>query len=255
MDLNQDPDVLNSSLSAVEQGRLQRAFCRFEMFSCLMGHGCAAEKETLSNSYYGNFFLRSFTPDEAEEIACIRDYMIRRLCGLFDDIENDVLAGKDSEWGLKLENSHWFRDSHWFARHLHLGFMEYMMSQGLAFLRKILESKGRERAQLVIANLFERDYFLTYALVHSYGRPPLPDFEEHKVYDAGRFDGEADFAGDDVDMLSKGLLWANKDKVPEDCVREPLKGLRDWGYVFWGSRRLQASGVLDIEYITQDYIK
>ncbi|KAL8678447.1 MAG: hypothetical protein Q9224_007115, partial [Gallowayella concinna] len=59
------------------------------------------------------------------------------------------------------------------------------------------------------------------------------------------YDGEDTFKKDDIAGLTQGLLWANENKVPKDYARGRLKGLRDWGYVFWDSWRLKASGVLD----------
>ncbi|KAL8681433.1 MAG: hypothetical protein Q9186_002438 [Xanthomendoza sp. 1 TL-2023] len=244
MDLKQDPDVLHSSLSAVEQGRLQRAFCRFEVFSCLFH--TPADAEEVRYSYGESYLLDGFLQDEVEEVACIRDYLVRRLCGVFADVENDALAGETSESIMKLgENTSPYD---WFSRagkNSHPRFIEYIMSRGLAFVRRILKSEGLDRAHLVIANSIERIYYLTYVLKNPDPFEPLG--EKDKEYDAGRFDGEEDFRGDHLDLLSQGLLWANKNKVPEDFNREPLKGLRDWGYIFWDSRRLQASGVLDLD--------
>ncbi|KAL8798154.1 MAG: hypothetical protein Q9182_006905 [Xanthomendoza sp. 2 TL-2023] len=245
MELKQDPDILNSSLSAVEQGRLQRAFCRFELFSCMLFAPEDAKEDRWIATCYGERFLQDLLPEEVEEMACIRDYIVRRLCGVFEAVENDALAGENSESILKLGETaryNWFTQA---GKQLHPDFMEYIMSQGLAFLRKILESEGMERAHLVIGNSIRRCYYLTHALKAPNHAPPD---RGDKEYDAGRFDGEDYFRGDHhVDLLSQGLLWANKNKVPQDYNREPLKGLRDWGYIFWDSRRLQASGVLDEE--------
>ncbi|KAL8643793.1 MAG: hypothetical protein Q9226_008117, partial [Calogaya cf. arnoldii] len=243
MDLQHDPKVLHSDISATEVGRLQRAFCRFESFCCLFG-GSEFEEQLYIHGNYANRFLLAGLPDEVEEIACIREYVIRRLWGIFEAVEDDALEGLHSdairEFGKAHQLDHWFSGR---CKHRHPQYMEGLMSQGLTSLKKIFESEGLERAQLVISASNERRHFLTHAL--EYPHKVLPGNDDD-IYDDGKFDGEDVFEGDDVGNLSQGLLWANKTKVPKDYYRQPLKGLRDWGYVFWDDRRLRASGVLDL---------
>ncbi|KAL8668385.1 MAG: hypothetical protein Q9168_006983 [Polycauliona sp. 1 TL-2023] len=241
MDLQSDPEALHSNFSATELGRLQRAFCRFETYCCLIGRSDIEQPEEYSRRY-----LLDLMADECEEIACIRDYLIRRLVGVFEDVEDEAMHGENSDSIRQLGQAHKPRD--WFSgsiRPYHEDYLESAMVQGLNSLRTLFESHGFERAQLVmsIPRVRRKLHLLTGAL----GNPNLPVHLQSVDYDDGKFDGEDVFEGDEVDNLSQGLLWANKSKVPADYFRRPLKGLRDWGYVFWDRSRLHASGILDIE--------
>ncbi|KAL8645166.1 MAG: hypothetical protein Q9226_007422 [Calogaya cf. arnoldii] len=243
MILQHDPEALLSDLSATELGRLQRAFCRFETFCCVLGDPSCADIGKFHN--YSARYLATFAPEDKEEIACVRDYLIRRLWGVFDAVEADAMQGENSAairaLGTSLQPNGWFSIRGTLSQPY---FMEYMMTRGLVFLRNMFEADGLKRAELVISNSRERDYFISRALKHRSG-PPF-SYEAEK-YDDGEFDDEEIFEGDDLWNLSQGLFWANKNKVPEGYFRRPLKGLRDWGYMFWDSRRLGASGVLDVE--------
>lgn len=42
-------------------------------------------------------YLHQFLVDEVEEICCVRDYMIRRLCGVFEKIEADALKEHEEQ--------------------------------------------------------------------------------------------------------------------------------------------------------------
>ncbi|KAL8726880.1 MAG: hypothetical protein Q9166_006432 [cf. Caloplaca sp. 2 TL-2023] len=244
MELRQNEEILHSHLSPVELGRLQRAFCRFETFCSLFVAAKNDEDRFAHGSQVVSFLMEPFTADEVEEIACIRDYLIRRLWTAFEALENNALQGDNSDAIRKLGREctpDFFGSS---AKYHHLDFMEYLLSQGLPFLRTILESEGLQRAELIISNAVERHHFLTDALK---GFRQLPPSMESNDYFDGKYeeDCEADFEEDDVYSYTKGLLWAHNNKIPADYARRPLKGFRDWGYVFWDSWRLQASGILE----------
>lgn len=241
--LQQDPQTLNSDLSDVEYARIQRAFVRFENFRYLF----AAEKNTPVDLNYSNFacrFMNAYAPDEAEEIVCVRDYLVRRLWETFESIEDDALQehGSDGpirQLGYSCMPYDWFS---YLAKPQHLAYMEYLMSLGLPFLRQVFESDGLERADLVISNSYRRRRHISEAASGRYGSGIT-----QSEFDDGYYDGEGEYEGEEVDALSQGLLWANRDRTPTDWGRPLLKGLRDWGYVFWSRERLQASGVLDKE--------
>lgn len=252
MELEQDPQILHSPLSATERGRLQRAFCRFETFCCLF----ALPKADVTDSTLlgtcdnqARWYLDGFTADEVEEIASIRDYLVRRLWGTFEAIEEDAMEGELSEHirmlGAQCQPRDWFSHQ---VKAYHLLYMEYLMSQGLTFLQKVLTSDGSDRAESVIVDSTERAQFLTEALEPRFGSMMSLGFDESELKYEGEYEeGDEEFELDDVDQVTHGLLWAHKNRVPKDWARWPLKGLRDWGYVFWDSSRLKASGVLDQE--------
>ncbi|KAL8787531.1 MAG: hypothetical protein Q9213_002189 [Squamulea squamosa] len=78
MDIQQDTSVLQSDLSVTEKGRIQRALCRFVTFCCLFA---TPEGDGDERAHYrqNRRYLLLYTPDDVEEIACIRDYLFRRL--------------------------------------------------------------------------------------------------------------------------------------------------------------------------------
>ncbi|KAL8704696.1 MAG: hypothetical protein Q9201_002158 [Fulgogasparrea decipioides] len=245
LELKQDSRHLYSDLSAIEAGRIQRAFCRLETFRYLFA---AAKGAEINSDYFSQAqrFLNFYAPDEVEEIACIRDYLIRRLWDTFESIEDDALqedgpGGPIQELGQQRKPHDWFSPG---AKVQHLLFMEYLVSQGLPFLQKVFESDGVRRAELVIPNSWVREDYISDVLTH-----PVPPSSVPQDFDAGSYDGEGEFVGDDLDALSQGLLWANRDKVPSDYGRRSFQGLRQWGYLFWDKKRLQASGVLDKECV------
>ncbi|KAI4255526.1 MAG: hypothetical protein L6R42_006684 [Xanthoria sp. 1 TBL-2021] len=252
MELQQDPQILRSTLSITERGRLRRAFCRFETFCCLFGlcKGDTADSQLLGTfDNQARWYLDGFTADEIEEIASIRDYLVRRLWGTFEAIEEDAMHGELSDHirmlGAKCQPRDWFSFQ---VKAYHLLHMEFLMSQGLDFLQKILTSDGLKRAESVIVDSTERSHFLTEALEPRFGSMMSLGFDEEELDYEGEYeDGDEEFELDDVDRMTHGLLWAHKNRVPKDWARWPLKGLRDWGYVFWDSSRLRASGVLDQE--------
>ncbi|KAL8857969.1 MAG: hypothetical protein Q9178_005428 [Gyalolechia marmorata] len=244
MDLQQDTEKLQSDLFVVEKGRLQRAFVLFQTFCCLFGTPKRDKEDKENREYYrqASRYLRIYEPEDVEELACIRDYLVRHLWGIFEAIEEQAMQAGPEDAIHKLANECrpcWFSNN---AKTSHLSYIDHIMSLGLPFLREVLESDGLKRAELVMSNSYPRQYFISYA---------VSDMAEKSMYDipldydAGNYEGEGDYIGDEVDTLSQGLLWANHGKIPSDFGRWPLKGLRDWGYIFWHKSRLQASGVLD----------
>ncbi|KAL8868351.1 MAG: hypothetical protein Q9174_005050 [Haloplaca sp. 1 TL-2023] len=244
---SQDSKVLHSDLSDVEYGRIQRAFVRIETFRYLFtappGAPFSVSRTCLAKGYF-----YEYTPDEVEEFVCIRDYIMRRLWGVFEDVEDDALLEETPEdpirqLGAARTPHRWFSNN---GKHYYLRYMEYMMSLGLPFLKEVILSSGLQRADLVISNSYPRDRYLSDEIMDPRlsGVSPgeLPDYHDG-LYD----DGEGEYVGEAVNNISQGLLWANRLRIPIDYGRPQLKGLRDWGYVFWSRERLQASGVLDKE--------
>ncbi|KAL9602317.1 MAG: hypothetical protein Q9219_001883 [cf. Caloplaca sp. 3 TL-2023] len=239
--LTQDPQVLSSELSAVERGRIQRALCRFETYRHLFAAYTANATFPRSTTEIGRF-LRLYDIDGPEEIACIRDYVIRRLWNIFKSIEDDALAEKSDEDPIRamskqVEPFPWLSYP---AKSIHTKFMEHFMSKGLSFLQKIFESSGLERADLVIRGSKIHRYYLSDALPD-----PLRDGDTPDEFDDGPMECEGDFLGDELENLAQGLFWANRGKVPLRYGRQPLQGLRQWGYMFWDKQRLEASGVME----------
>ena len=87
-------------LSGSETNRLRRAFCGFETYKQLFGlfssdvndhlRQCYDEK-SLSAYRQAELFFQSRPAYQAAEIACIRDYLHRRLRGVFDQVEDEIV--------------------------------------------------------------------------------------------------------------------------------------------------------------------
>ncbi|KAL8810973.1 MAG: hypothetical protein Q9200_002163 [Gallowayella weberi] len=191
-------------------------------------------------------YLRAnLLPDDVEELACIRDYLVRRLWGVLQAIEEHAVRTTSEDPIRKL--GHERKPHDWFSNLAKLNqeeYIEYLISLGLGFLRDVLESEDLRRAELVISNSVARYNYISHAVDDDSEK--TCDYISYE-YDDGSFDGEGEYGVEALDYFSSGLLWANYNKIPSDYGRGPLKGLRDWGYVFWGKARLQASGVLDCE--------
>ncbi|KAI4113271.1 MAG: hypothetical protein LQ345_005714, partial [Seirophora villosa] len=238
--LQQDVQALESPLSAIEKGRIQRAFCRFETTGLLL-----TTLEGKGDVYLdqGQQFLGQFTTDDIEEVACVRDYFARRLWGVFEAIEEDAMRAKPSDAIRRLGRE--FGEHDWFSRmpkHFQPDYMENIMILGLPFLREVLESRGLQRAGLVIATSKQTRRHFTQAFesghneVDPYHLPP---------FDSGIYCGEQEFHGDSLQDCSHGWLYANRGKLAKDYNRWTRKGFRDWGYVMLDSQRLKAAGVLE----------
>ncbi|KAL8738325.1 MAG: hypothetical protein Q9181_000868 [Wetmoreana brouardii] len=182
LELKQDSWDLYSDLSAIEAGRIQRAFCRLETFRYLFA---ATEGAVIHSDYVGQArrFLNFYAPDEVEEIACIIDYLIRRLWDTFESVEDDAFQENSPSRPIRELDQQ--RSPHgWFspaAKARHLLFMEYLVSQGLPFLRKVFESDGVRRAELVIPNSRVPEGYISDVLT-----PPVPSSFCLKISMPGR---------------------------------------------------------------------
>ncbi|KAI4171597.1 MAG: hypothetical protein LQ348_006915 [Seirophora lacunosa] len=236
--LRQDHAVLDSPLSAIELGRIQRALCRFATLACLL----KALEDSDRRSYWklGHRFLTPFREDEVEEIRCIRDYLMRRLWGVFETIEDDAMQFDESSplWRMaRAVPGCWFSAS---LKRSHPIYMDHMTNLGLPFLREVLESRGLKRADLVMRITHSRAGGIT-SILHSSDRSFADPFDDGEYY------GTADFEGDSLVDISSGWLYANRRKLAEEHNRTSRKGFRDWAYVMLDRERLAATGVLEKE--------
>lgn len=92
-------------LSSVEEGRLSRAFCRFELYGHLFFTEAEDQKgdihtntvSHLTAEEQANIFFSRLAPWRIEEIACVRDYLVGRLDDLFNRVEDDYVKSVISE--------------------------------------------------------------------------------------------------------------------------------------------------------------
>lgn len=200
-------------------------------------------------------FLQDLPAFQISEIACVRDYLFRRLRGIYDELENeavrtlpvDTMTFEEYDEAAMWRSPFYVFTTH--AQHLQEEHLEHLVSLGLPYIRRILEATGDEQRDLflhyvgvgfVVGHL-ERD-FLSKAL-QSLGPNP------HARHDYKRFlEIEKDFtpAHDEngYSELPQGWLWGHHHLQPSKLLDQAYKGLRDWGYVFWDYDRLQKSGIL-----------
>ena len=259
-----DNPVSYSRLSDSELGRLQRAFCRFEIYRHLfarcspeLGHDdqTCLDIPSLTPAEQARLFLESFPDFQVTEINCIRDYLYRRLrgtCSRLEDQAVDTLAPETFIYdaGIDVETAEWNSGVYLFTNNgkdYQNDHLEHLMSLGLAYVRRIFESTGEEKKNLFIRHSnsviqhLERE-FITRA-IELLGRNPagrdvplLAETDPPFVYKINA-DVELDIPG--------AWQWAHPRAPPLELKDVCSKGLRDWGYVFWDLSRLRQSGILE----------
>lgn len=254
-----------SQLSDSESGRLQRAFCRFEIYRYLFAR-CFPELDhdiqecgqepSLTRAEQASLFLLKFPDYQITEIICIRDYLYRRLRGIFSRLEDNAVDTLSPETfnfdpeadveSLEWSSGIWFFCSS--GKHEQDKHQEHLMSLGLAYIRRIFESTGEEQKDLFIRHIDSavinhlEGHFITKA-IGSLGfnpagedTPLLAETDPPLVYQVNP----------DVELdIPDAWQWAHPRAPPLEVFDFCLKGLRDWGYVFWDLDRLRESGILE----------
>ena len=253
--------VLLPQLSSTEIGRLQRAFCRIELYRRLFSrcshdspdgiHTCLRDPP-LEPAEQATLFLRDLPAFQITEIGCIRDYLFRRLRGICDELENEAvrtLPLKAMTFKRHDEAARWRSPLYVFttqAQHEQSEHLEHLISLGLPYIKQIIESSGDKQRDLFLHYVhgsvlchFETD-FLSKAL-QGLGRNP--SFRDYVLSDKKKgFTPSCDENG--YSELPQGWLWGHFQRQPYSLYNGVCKGLRDWGYVFWDYDRLQKSGIL-----------
>lgn len=255
--------VSDFQLSDSETGRLQRAFCRFEIYRHLFAR-CSAERNhntrrcdhspPVTPAEQGSLFLEQLSDFQVTEINCIRDYLYRRLRGIFNQLEENALATLSPENFVfdedgDVEYEEW-TSGVWFftksGKRYQDQHIEHLMSLGLAYIRQIFESTGDKQKSLflrddAVVTHAESD-FITRALdllgLNPAGEdvPLIDETDPPFVYKVN-----ADVALDIPDAWQ----WAYPQGPPVKLSEFYTKGLRDWGFVFWDMGRLRESGILE----------
>lgn len=257
----------HSKFSQVEIGRLQRAFCRFEIYRHLFARcspnlrhelrACPVDP-SLSPEEQATRFLQKFPDFQVAEINSIRDYLFRRLRGICARLEDKAVDTLPPETFMfdqegDVESAEWASGVYLFTnsgKYYQSQHMEHLMSLGLPYIRRIFEATGEEQKDLFIRHI-PRDIihhleteFITRAL-KCLGRNPargdiplLAKTDPPFVYEVN--------AGVELD-IPDAWQWAHPRAPPLSLKDDPLKGLRDWGYVFWDFDRLRESGILEKE--------
>ena len=255
--------VSYSQLSDSEIGRLQRAFCRFEIYRHLFArcssernhnlHQCA-HRPPLTPAEQASLFLQRFPDFQVTEVNCIRDYLYRRLRGIFSQLEEDAFATLPPETFVfdqegDVEYEEW-SSGVWFftkrGKNYQNPHIEHLMSLGLAYIRRIFESTGEEQKNLFIRDgavvIHAEKDFITSALdlldfnPAAKDVPLLDETDPPFVYEVN--------AKVELD-IPDAWQWAYPQGPPVKLSEFYTKGLRDWGFVFWDMARLRESGILE----------
>ena len=242
LDLQQDREVLRSTLSALETARIQRAFCRFEMYRHLFAPE-PFDRTTISTKEQGYTFFNAFDAEEVEELACVRDYFVRRLWYIFDTTEDIYVAEQRSKPDQRAQSLYiyWYCES---GKNQHDAYMERIMPWGLPLLQEIFTADTNDATNLILRNSISLLNYLSEALLVA--RKLSSD--SIQLLSVQLTLSSLKISGEKMHHSSIGWLWGH-DWKPTMSYGEPqMKGLRDWGYVFWDERRMRASRILDRWY-------
>lgn len=257
--------VSYSQLSGSETGRLQRGFCRFEIYRYLFAR-CSSELDhdlrecasdpSLTSAEQASLFLQRFPDFQVTEIICIRDYLFRRLRGICIGLEDKAVDSLppetfDFDQDGDLEAAEWASEVYLYTNNgkaYQNHHLEHLMSLGLAYIRRIFESTGGKQNNLFIRHIYPdivrhlETQFITRALELVGPNPARGDIpllaktDPPFVYEVNP----------DVELdIPDAWQWAHPRAPPLKLQDSALKGLRDWGYVFWDLDRLHVSGILE----------
>ncbi|KAI9790099.1 MAG: hypothetical protein M1816_005569 [Peltula sp. TS41687] len=207
---------LYAEMSVTEEGRLQRAFYRLEIYRHLPYSVRTANPTRFKPDWTGtDCAIYMFPPWQVEELSCVYQYVKSRLA--------DVLVGVDPRL-IK------------YTKH---ACIEHMASLGLTFLRRIFRAKGEQRAKLLKENCKSSPDFLT-KILNREGTPTVDEGGSGNTYSKLRFDG------DDLNKPNHAWLWAYDDKPVGTRLPGSSEFLGHWGAVIWDGSRLKASGILGL---------
>ena len=255
----------------VEKARLQRAFYRLELYAALFysDHKPRDKQRKISPAKQEQIFFAEFEPWEIEELACIWEYLRSRVGQCFDELEDscvDLLAPDLAEvmtrqTGLifgaeKIRagtGSHptdihchtFFKEKYRFfttiyKQQRHDDYIEYILSLGLPFLRRLFRAGRQKQMRLVLDNQdTSRQGFFTKAFTKWRKKGPI---RHVRAYDDIPAEGKQSIRGPNA-----GYRWANEGLVQlggTTYVCNLHGGLRYLGFAFWDRERLEKAGLL-----------
>lgn len=231
--------------SRLEVNRIERSFLRFELYGNLFrnqwpsqesGHRFHPEEQR-------EIYFRYYAAWENEQLACVHDYLFRRLSISFNE-----LALHDVKWG-KSEVDIVGDDAA--PRNFQ---KEYVLSMGLVFLRDLVDAHTYEqRHQLLGPPPPSDDRFLHEGLENQPRYNTWREFRRHMLQESSSIDkpffhdaGVTAAAEDDTGP-AKAWNWAygkrNQDREVFRSYYDPsFYDLRAWGFVWWDCARLNDWG-------------
>ena len=256
--------VRYSQLSNTEIGRLQRAFCRFEIYRRLFArcHGSLDHNSKhcpwdplFSATEQADLYLKQFPDYQIIEIQCIRDYLYRRLRGICNQIEDEAVNTLPPDIFLDLADSdirpgsehgiHLFTDDGKYNQDAHI---EHLLSLGLPYLRRVFEASGDLRNALFVrfcpgldtTIINHHDYHFITAAFDNLGENPAYETPPDDI------DSIDFWWGPDLEDLSRPGVWywAYPTGPRSGLNDTSIGGLKAWGFIFWNSERLHDIGIL-----------
>lgn len=259
-----DPEHAENTaeVSMSEFGRLQRAFCRYELYSQLFAQ-CSGEyeechwsRDMISATEQAQLFLLKYRSFEIAEIHCVRDYLHRRLRSIYEQVEDEAVEAPRPEYfdqgdrcATGRKSCPWtFRYHGTSSQEDHL---EHLTTLGLSFLRRVLETTDDERRELILHGTdtccdgIRDGGFITEAL----GNLELDHWLRRRKTIRVNVQEELNsvLTYDEEKLVPPGWLWYCADRDFVVLADSGCQGLRAWGYVFWDRSRLRAMGVLNRE--------
>ncbi|KAI5467767.1 hypothetical protein BGZ63DRAFT_469361 [Mariannaea sp. PMI_226] len=260
------------SYSPSERVRLQRAFLRFELY-CKVFPDVQTDPNGLNipppqdpppepADQQFSLFLANLTPWEVEEMCCVEQHFYSLIGKFIDELEEELIDAVMTAPGVVLplaadeeptpktsdqDNLVNFaaldltplmlfsRDSRWESP----SSISYMTALGLDFMHSLLVSDKSKRTQLIQSNHPVTREFLPQAL--SYAPRETPEPERHVTT-------AAEIPLDDDNPSNKNLgyrLFGDTNYIGITHSGSKYTMLRQLGYVFWDSIRIQSPGVFE----------
>lgn len=257
----------NDSLSSIEHTRLQRAFFRWEVYTCLF---------QISQVFNDDFrfsapstdpaprFAAMLRPWEVEEICCVAQFYKVLAEELSDRIEEDFVAtatekidarailnedpiwrkdGKDGddehdgervEYMLERFRLSWYQES--LKRSERSRHIDYLVSRGMLCMRKLTTAPFPIARKMVVRSEPEAHGKIPMLLGLQYSNP-REDMSGEEGDSVRRQSGENDSGDNCLGHCNFGWLWAVGDATTRLNANANYE-LRNQGYVFWDKARL-----------------
>lgn len=249
-----------TSLSPNEVRRIHRAFYRYELFTVLFRTSLGYREEqykrrrdrdpdrarlalqrdsirSLDNQDRSFLFLAIFKAWKAEEIACVRDYIIHRYNELYKECEAELqeMIGGEPAYGA----APWEEPPKLMFEVYGDEVYEHYLSCGLGFFHTVIKASHEDRLRLLLDCSGISISSLSGALEDD---DPIWD---NPMYDAWMNEAFLEFYSDsDRDGPNAAWPWSTGNKVEIHYYQSNKEDLRKWGYVMWDSERLEQWKIL-----------
>jgi hypothetical protein len=249
-------------LAPREVARVRRALLRYSAFQSIISNPLFEDREEAASRQVASLFA-IYAPWEIEEVACVYQYISNRLEDVIQNVEDHFVSrvqlteqkssstylpcGPKGSLGLQsmqaeapfFEHDNWIftKDEKRYQRQIltHLG------SLGLPFLRSLFEAGPDSQKDIITEN---HDYLIWDLGAALAQRPHQTGI--FKTEDDDWLSGKVlGFEGDRLEKRNLAWLWAHQNRPEASFFWRCNTDLREWGYIFWDSDRLQRCGILN----------